>query len=153
MHSGASTGTAVFIGERLSRPTAIALLRERLSELAGEGNCACATAGRLDVFCGGFSALSDRELRERFSWIARTRPHASREELERLVSLYHLGRQEVAGLPLCCDVETREHCGCDGWNRFDNPALEGAVLELTGRVVVIVADNQPPAPGADPHDG
>jgi hypothetical protein len=43
----------------------------------------------------------------------------------------------VAGLTLCCDVETREHCGCDGWNRFDNLALEGAILELTGRRVLV----------------
>ena len=131
--------------ERLSRPAAIAQLRERLSALAREGDCACATTARLDVFCAGFSALSDREMRERFSWIARTRPGASREEMERLVSLYHLGRQEVAALPLCCDVETREHCGCDGWNRFDDLALEGAVLELTGRNVVI-ADSRPLEP-------
>ncbi|MFY9549570.1 MAG: hypothetical protein WAU32_00335 [Thermoanaerobaculia bacterium] len=123
--------------ERLSRPGAIALLRERLKTLCDEDHCACAAAARWNVFCGGFRALSDRELRDRFSWIARTRPRASREELERLASLYHLGRQEVTGLPLCCDVETREHCVCDGWNRFDNLALEGAVLELTGRSIQI----------------
>jgi hypothetical protein len=137
MREGILPKTEEPAGERLSRPAAIALLRERLSASAGEGECACATAARVDVFCGGFSALSDRALRERFPWIARSRPGASREEMERLISLYHLGRQEVAGLPLCCDVETREHCGCDGWNRFDNVALEGAVLELTGRRVVI----------------
>jgi hypothetical protein len=121
----------------LSRPQAIAVLRERLAALSQEGECACATAARGDVFCGGFRALSDPDFRERFAWIARSRPHASREELERLVSLYHLGRQEVDGLAVCCDVETREHCGCDGWNRFDNLALEGAVLELTGRSIRI----------------
>jgi hypothetical protein len=131
------TKTQELAVERLSRPQAIALLRERLSALCEEDQCACAAAARFDVFCGGYRALSDQEFRERFSWIARSRPSASREELERLVSLYHLGRQEVAGLGLCCDVETREHCGCDGWNRFDDPALEGAVLELTGRSVQI----------------
>ena len=89
------------------------------------------------MFCGGFAALSDEQLRRRFDWIARTRPGVSRKELERLISLYHLGRQEVDGLPICCDVETREHCGCDGWNRFDNLALEGAILELTGRRIVV----------------
>jgi hypothetical protein len=123
--------------ERLSRPQAVALLRERLKALCNEDQCACAAAARWNVFCGGFCALTDRELRDRFSWIARTRPKASRQELERLASLYHLGRQEVSGLELCCDVETREHCACDGWNRFDNLALEGAVLELTGRHVAI----------------
>jgi hypothetical protein len=123
--------------ERLSRPRAIALLTERLKALGDGNQCACAVTAKRDVFCGGHSALSDQELRERFSWIVRTRPHVSRDELERLISLYHLGRQEVGGLAICCDVETREHCGCDGWNRFDNLALEGAVLELTGRCVTI----------------
>jgi hypothetical protein len=123
--------------QSLSRPEAVALLRERLKALCNEGQCACAAAARWNVFCGGFRALTERELRDRFSWIARTRPGAPREELERLASLYHLGRQEVSGLPICCDVETREHCACDGWNRFDNLALEGAVLELTGRHVAI----------------
>src|ERR1700687_2849839 len=68
----------------LSRPEAIALLRERLSALCDEDQCACAAAAQWDVFCGGFRAFSDPELRDRFSWIARTRPGASRDELERL---------------------------------------------------------------------
>ncbi len=123
--------------EHLSRPQAIVLVRERLLALCRKDECACAAAARRDVFCGGYLDLSDAQLRKRFSWIARSRPGASRAELERLISLYHLGRQEVDGLAICCDVETREHCGCDGWNRFDNLALEGAVLELTGRSVQV----------------
>ena len=123
--------------ERLSRPEAIAVLRDALIAMCGEDECACAAAARANVFCGGFHALSDKELRHRFSWIAQTRPRASRAEHERLAGLYHLGREEVDGLPLCCAVETREHCGCDGWNGFDNAALEGAVLELTGRHVTV----------------
>jgi hypothetical protein len=123
--------------ETLSRPASIAVVRERLSALRREDECACAAAARTDVFCGGFSALSDEQLRRRFDWIALFRPGVSRAELEKLISLYHLGRQEVRGLPICCDVETREHCGCDGWNRFDNLALEGAILELTGRMVEV----------------
>jgi len=123
--------------EHLSRPEAIAVLRSALIAMCGEDECACAASARSNVFCGGFRALSDRELRERYAWIARTRPQASRQELERLVGLYHLGREQVDGMQLCCDVETREHCGCDGWNQFDNEALEGAVLELTGRHVSV----------------
>ena len=128
---------APLIGQRLTRPEAVAVLRERLKALCDDDQCACAATARWNVFCGGFRALTDRELRGRFPWIAHSRPEASREELERLGSLYHLGRQEVSGLELCCDVETREHCGCDGWNRFDNRTLEGALLELTGRLVEV----------------
>ena len=123
--------------ECLSRPRAIALLRDRLSSLTDDEHCACTVAAKENVFCAGFRELPDAELRRRFSWIAKSRPGISREELESLISVYHLGRQQVAGLTLCCDVETREHCGCDGWNRFDNLALEGAILELTGRRVLV----------------
>jgi hypothetical protein len=123
--------------ECLTRPEAVAVLRERLSALTDETHCACAVAAGANVFCNGFRELSDAELRRRFSWIANSRPGIPRRELESLISLYHLGRQQVAGLALCCDVETREHCGCDGWNRFDNLALEGAILELTGRRVLV----------------
>jgi len=131
------TLTLTRTADTLSRPAAIGLLRDRLSSLCREGECACTATARLDVFCGGLRDLTDAQLRARFAWIVRTRPKMPREELERLIGLYHLGRQEVDGLPICCDVETREHCACDGWNRFDNLALEGAILELTGRMVVV----------------
>lgn len=123
--------------ERLTRPQAIERIREALLARAGEEECACSVSARAGVFCRGFSDLSDARFRKKFEWIAAPRPAASRAELEHLVSLYHLGRQEVRGAALCCDVETREHCTCDGWNRFDNPALERFCLELTGRTVRI----------------
>ena len=69
--------------------------------------------------------VGDEELRRRFPWIAAKRPGASRAELEELVNLYLLGRQEVAGAALACDVETREHCGCDRFGLL----LRGEVAE------------------------
>ena len=123
--------------EHLTRPQAIERIRGALLTRAGEEECACGVAARVGVFCQGFQALDDREFRKRFNWIAAKRPKATRSELEHLVSLYHLGRQEVRGAALCCDVETREHCACDGWNRFDNEALEKFCFELTGRTVRI----------------
>ncbi|HEY3204333.1 MAG TPA: hypothetical protein VGL03_11800 [Thermoanaerobaculia bacterium] len=123
--------------ESLSRPQAIALVRERLKSLCDDEHCACAAAAHFGVFCGGLRNLSDEEFRRRFDWIARTRPRATRGELEKVVSLYHIGRQEVTGAELCCDVETREHCACDGWNMFDNRALERICMELTGRSIRI----------------
>ena len=85
------------------------------------------------------SALED----DRFYWIARPRPQASREELEELVSAYHLGRQQVAGASLCCDVETRDHCACDGWTQFDNDALETFCFQVTGKKIRIGRDSVP----------
>ncbi len=123
--------------EHLSRPQAIERIRGALLTRAGEEECACDVAARAGIFCGGFRALDDKQFRKKFDWIAAKRPRASRAELEHLVSLYHLGRQDVRGAALCCDVETREHCACDGWNRFDNGVLEKFCLELTGRPVRI----------------
>jgi hypothetical protein len=123
--------------DHVSRPQAIERIRGALLARAGDEECACGVAARAGVFCQGFQSLPDADFRRRFDWIARPRPKATRPELEHLVSLYHLGRQEVRGAALCCDVETREHCACDGWNRFDNSTLEKFCLELTGRPVRI----------------
>lgn len=123
--------------DTLSRPQAIERIRGALLASARSEECACAVAARRGVFCRGFASLSDAQFRKRFDWIAAKRPKATRAELEELVSQYHLARQEVRGAALCCDVETREHCACDGWNRFDNRALEKFCLELTGRPVQI----------------
>jgi hypothetical protein len=97
----------------------------------------CAAAARAGVFCRGFARLSDDEFRRRFHWITSKRPEASREELEEIVNQYQLGRQEVTGAAICCDVETKEHTGCDGWNTFDNTTLETLCCELLGRVVQV----------------
>ncbi|SRR6266542_514346 len=123
--------------QRLSRPQAIEVLRKKLLSMCDDEHCACAAAAHVGVFCKGLSGLSDEAYRKRFDWIARKRPKATRPELEKLVSLYHLGRQEVTGSAICCDAETREHCACDGWNMFDNSQLEKFCLELAGRVVRI----------------
>jgi hypothetical protein len=119
--------------ESLSRPQAIAILREKLKGLTNEEHCMCAAAARAGVFCRGFARLSDEEFRQRFHWIAVKRPGTSRKDLEEIVNLYHLGRQEVTGAAICCDVETREHTGCDGWNTFDNATLEAFFQEIVGR--------------------
>lgn len=132
-----STPQGILGVEKLSRPKAIEILRERLKSQCDSEHCACSAAAHLGVFCQGFSKLSDADFRKRFDWIARKRPKAPRAELEKLVSLYHLGRQEVTGASVCCDLETREHCACDGWNMFDNPQLEKFCLELAGRAVRI----------------
>ncbi len=119
--------------DRLSRPAAIDEIRRIMKALPQDDQCACAIAARYGIFCKGFTRYSDEELKKRFAWIARPRPGVSRSELERLASAYHRGRQEVTGAEICCDVETREHCGCDGWNTFDNAALEAFYKDLTGR--------------------
>jgi len=129
----ASPGTP----ERVTRPQAIQRIRDTLGALANEENCTCAVAARYGILCGGFSRLPDREFRNRFAWIAGKRRGATREELEHLVSAYHLGRQQLKSDEICCDTETREHCVCDGWNQFGNADLEKFCLEITGSRISI----------------
>jgi len=133
-----SDSTAEGFAERLTRPEAIARIRTTLSALTDDENCACSVAARYGVLCQGFTKLPERAFRDRFSWIASTRPQASRGELEQIVTAYHQGRLQVyGGGGICCDVETREHCACDGWNQFDAAALEKFCLEITGQRVSI----------------
>ena len=135
--AGGSPPGKIETAERLSRPQAIGLLRAKLTSMTDEENCMCAAAAKVGVFCRGFARLSDQEFRSRFDWIVRKRPRASRSDLEKIVNLYHLGRQEVTGAALCCDLETREHTSCDGWNTFDNATLEAFCQELLGRAIRI----------------
>jgi hypothetical protein len=132
-----TNGSLPTIPERLSRPAAIARIRATLAALADDENCACAVAARYGVLCGGFTKLPDKEFKSRFAWIAGKRPDATREELEKCVSAYHLGRQETRGAAICCDVETREHHVCDGWNQFDNGDIRRFCLEITGSRISI----------------
>jgi hypothetical protein len=129
----------------VTRPEAIARIRGRLKSFCDDEHCACAAAAHRGVLCGGLRGLSDEELRRRFAWIARARPDADRQELERLVSLYHVSRQQVTGSELCCDVETRERCGCDGWNMFDNETLERFHEDLTGIPIAIAPRTDEPS--------
>lgn len=118
--------------EKLSRPQAIEKMRQKLRKMTDQDHCLCSVVGQLGIFCRGFRALPDKELRKRYHWIAKKRPNAPREMIEELANFYHLGRQEVTGAAICCDVETREHGGCDGWNNFDNRQLEEFYLALMG---------------------
>lgn len=129
---------AVQAVEHLSRPEAIARLRERLSSFAGKDHCVCETVGRLGIFCGGFRKMPDKQFNERFQWIVARHRNEPRQSLEALASLYHEGRQEVTGATICCDVETKEHGGCDGWNQFDGDALERFHLALVGSPIKVV---------------
>ena len=131
MNSAKTSSLPVF-EEHLSRPQAIERLRTVMKSLTDEENCMCTAAARLGILCGGLTGLTDAEFFRRFGWIARKRPGTPREELERVVSLYHCGRQQATGAEICCDVETREHAACDGWNTFDNRFLEEFYTKLTG---------------------
>jgi hypothetical protein len=123
--------------EHLSRPEAIARLRERLRSFSEKDHCVCETVGRLGVFCGGFKRLSDAEFNKKFQWIVVRHRNEPRQSLEALASLYHEGRQEATGAAICCDIETKEHGGCDGWNQFHGEALERFHLAMIGSPIKV----------------
>ena len=121
----------------LSRPEAIERIRRMIKNLTHDDECACTTTARYGITCQGQTRLSDADYRARYAWIARKRPNASRQELEQLVTLYHVGRQTATGAEICCDVETKDHCGCEGWNMFDNSTLEQFYAEMSGERIRI----------------
>ena len=123
---------ALPVVHHLSRPAAIARLRERLKTLVPEGECLCLAVEKSGTFCRGFAREADGEFRSRFDWIAHRHADTPRQSLEEIAALYHQGRLEATGAEICCDVETRERAGCDGWNGFDNRQLEEFALELLG---------------------
>ena len=123
--------------ELISRPSLIAALREELGRRARGEMSICRLAATTGVFCKGFRRYSDEELRERYGWIAKKNPEATRPELEELADRWQLARQDVLGALTACDVQQLEHDSCGGWDDFTNDDLARFLRELTGRTVTI----------------
>ena len=123
--------------ELISRPSLIAALREELGRRARGEMSICRLAAATGVFCKGFRRYSDAELRERYGWIAKKNPEATRPELEELADRWQLARQDVLGALTACDVQQLEHDSCGGWDDFTNDDLARFLRELTGRTVTI----------------
>jgi hypothetical protein len=129
------------LSHAISRHSLIAALRQELSKRADDRSI-CSLAAEKGIFCGGFRRFSDAELRERFSWLVRKRPAATRSDIEVLGDAWQLARQEVLGVPTACDVQSQEHDLCNGWDDFSDGDLATFYRELTGEAVrVIPADS------------
>ena len=122
----------------MTREEAIARLREKLVSLTDEENCMCKVAVDRAVFCSGFRQFTDKELRERYWWIVRKRPGITRAELESIANDWQLAQQNIRAVPLACDVQTKVHDTCRGWNDFTNEQLGKFVKQLTGKEVRVV---------------
>lgn len=122
--------------ESISRPALIAALRNELTKRAGEMSI-CKLAAQTGIFCKGFRRYSDAELKERYGWIAKRNPDASRQELESIADRWQLARQDVVGAQSSCDVQQLEHDTCGGWDDFADDDLARFLRELTGRHVVV----------------
>ena len=122
----------------MTREEAIARLREKLVSLTDEENCMCKVAAERGIFCTGFRQFTDKELRERYWWIVRKRPDITRAELETIANDWQLTQQDVRSLPVACDVQTKAHDTCRGWNDFTNEQLGNYLKQLTGQDVRVV---------------
>lgn len=123
--------------ERMSRKSAIDTLRGELADRAKDEMSICKLAATTGVFCRGFRRYSDDELKERYGWIVRRNPEASRATIEDIADRWQLARQEVEGEPTSCDVQQVEHDTCGGWDDFSNDELARFVAELTGRRILV----------------
>ena len=123
--------------DSITRAEIMSLLRSELMKLTDGETSICRAAADRGIFCQGFNRFGDGELRRRFSWLgdrARTLP---REELEDIANRWQLARQEVADLPIACDVQQREHDTCRGWDDFSNSDLARFYHQLTGISVIV----------------
>jgi hypothetical protein len=121
----------------ISRPALIGVLREELARRAGDEMSICKLAAQTGIFCKGFGQDSDRQLKQRYNWIARKNAGAPRADLEELADRWQLARQEVLGAVTSCDAQQLEHGTCGGWDDFSNEQLAAFLHELTGRSVQV----------------
>ena len=119
----------------MSRSSAVARIREALELLTDEETSICKVAAEHGIFCHGFNRYTDNELRRRYGWIVRKRPGMTREELETIANDWQLTQQEVHDTSFACDVQTKLHDTCCGWDDFTNEELEGFYKQITGSEV------------------
>ena len=124
--------------DTITRDEAVNRLRAALVGLTDEESCICRVAAERGIFCKGFEQYSEEQLRERYWWIVRKRPTITRGELETLANDWQLAQQDVRNLPLACDVQSRLHDTCRGWNDFSDEQLAAYVRQLLGQDVKVV---------------
>jgi hypothetical protein len=121
----------------VSRAAAIRKLRDAFLARTDQEHAMCDVASRDRIFCGGFRAWSDEDLRKRFSTLEARRPGLPRVAFEELANKWQLGRQIVHGSTLACDVQTKEHGTCLGWDAFSNADLERFCAEVLGESLAV----------------
>jgi hypothetical protein len=129
--------STVPVVEAASRTDVIGRLRSQLLKFTDIENSACKIAAERGIFCNGFRQYSEDQLRDRYWWIVRKNPGITREELETVANDWQLAQQEVFATPFACDVQTRVHDTCRGWDDFSNEQLAQVYTQLTGEAVSI----------------
>lgn len=126
----------------IQRTQAIDDLREVLLRMVDRDNSLCRVASWRKLFCRGFGQWSRSELEQRFPELEREPPLA-RNHLEWQANRCQLGRQDIFGGKLPCDVARGEAAPCRGWAEFDERELARFHRELCGEAVVVVPDDAP----------
>lgn len=119
----------------LPREKAVSEIRNILLQSTDEETSICKAAADHGIFCHGFDRYTDNELRRRYAWIVKKRPAMARSELEDVANDWQLAQQQVHDVPFACDVQSKLHDTCCGWDDFSNDQLAGFYLQLTGREV------------------
>jgi hypothetical protein len=120
------------------RSEVVDLLRSELLKRTDSETSACKFAAERGAICRGFARYGEGELRRKYSWITRRHPEMTRHDLEEVANRWQLARQDVAALPVACDVQQIEHDMCRGWDDFTNGDLARFYTELTGKKITVV---------------
>ncbi len=115
------------------RDSTIARLRELLLAFDRPDHSLCQVMGRYGLYCRGFGAWDEAELRERFHWFCGARSRVDRAEIEDLADRWQRADTDSRGLSLPCDLASAappERLGCTGWERFGDGVLEAYLAEL-----------------------
>ena len=123
--------------KRITREQCIEELRRALTKLAPRDHSMCEVAARKGIYCKGFAQWSFDELKQRYDWIAQSRPGITRRELEKLANAWQVARQEVFGTGLACDTQTIEHDTCRGFDGWSDEDLARYHADLCGEPVEV----------------
>lgn len=121
----------------MKREEVISGLRESLLRFTSEEKSMCQVAAERGIYCRGFRQLDDATLRERYWWLVRKRPNITRAELEKLANDWQLAQQDVRDEKLSCDVQSKVHDTCCGWDDFSNEQLAVFYKQVTGKQIEV----------------
>ncbi|HEX2832841.1 MAG TPA: hypothetical protein VHW00_07490 [Thermoanaerobaculia bacterium] len=121
----------------MKREEIIRGLREELLKFTTEDKSMCQAAAERGIFCRGFRQFGDAELRSRYWWLTRKFPKITRPQLETLANDWQLAQQDVRNAAISCDVQTKVHDTCGGWDDFTNEQLAVFYGQITGKQIEV----------------
>ena len=118
-----------------SRDEAIARLRGRLVEIAGEERSICRVAADRGIFCRGFRRWNDREFHDRWKATLGVSTHLTRPQMEQLADIWQLSEQLRHGVGLACDAPAGANGACRGWEEFSDHEIKEFSLEFNCEMI------------------